>query len=50
MWRNKDVLNFVTWLREYNDTQPNYAAKAGFYGMDLYSMYASIEAVLIYLE
>jgi erythromycin esterase-like protein len=50
MWRNTDVLNFVTWLREYNDTLPNYGAKVGFYGMDFYNMYASIEAVLLYLE
>lgn len=50
MWRNTDVLNFVTWLRQHNDTLPDYAAKVGFYGLDLYSMYASIEAVLNYLE
>lgn len=50
MWRNTDVLNFVTWLRQHNDTLPNYGAKVGFYGMDLYSMYASMEAVLNYLE
>lgn len=50
MWRNTDVLSFVTWLREYNDTLSGYGAKVGFYGMDLYSMYASMEAVLNYLE
>ncbi|MBD2059740.1 erythromycin esterase family protein [Oculatella sp. FACHB-28] len=50
MWRNTDVLNFVDWLRQYNDTLPEYGAKVGFYGLDLYSMYASMEAVLKYLE
>ncbi|MBD2293171.1 erythromycin esterase family protein [Anabaena sphaerica FACHB-251] len=50
MWRNTDVLNFVNWLREYNDALPENAAKVGFYGLDLYSMYASIEAVIDYLE
>jgi len=49
MWRNADVLNLVGWLREYND-QRKYEEKAGFYGMDLYSLYTSIEAVLKYLE
>jgi erythromycin esterase-like protein len=50
MWRNIDVVNFVGWLREYNDTLPQNAIKAGFYGLDLYSMYASIAAVLDYLD
>lgn len=50
MWRNTDVLNFVNWLREHNDALPENAVKVGFYGLDLYSMYASIEVVLKYLE
>lgn len=50
MWRNTDVLNFATWLRQYNDTLPSYGAKVGFYGLDLYSLYASMQAVLKYLE
>ncbi|WP_341528182.1 erythromycin esterase family protein [Nostoc sp. UHCC 0302] len=50
MWRNTDVLNFITWLREYNDALPKNVNKVGFYGVDLYSMYASIEAVLDYLD
>jgi len=51
MWRNAEVLEFVAWLRAYNDTCPSRALpKAGFYGLDLYSMYASIEAVLRYLD
>jgi erythromycin esterase-like protein len=50
MWRNTDVLSFVTWLRHYNDALPQDAAKIGFYGLDLYSMHASIEAVLGYLD
>jgi erythromycin esterase-like protein len=51
MWRNTDVLDFIGWLREYNDFCPtSVRPKAGFYGLDLYSMYASIEAVLAYLD
>ena len=50
MWRNADVLDFVGWLREYNDASSPNAVKAGFYGLDLYSLYASMEAVVGYLE
>ena len=49
MWRNADVLDFIGWLRQYNDELPRGKYKAGFYGLDLYSLYASIEAVLRYL-
>ncbi|HEY3079811.1 MAG TPA: erythromycin esterase family protein [Chloroflexota bacterium] len=50
MWRNADVLDFVGWLREHNDQQRRPAAKAGFYGLDLYSLYTSIESVVSYLD
>lgn len=50
MWRNADVLDFVGWLREHNDDQPAKGTKCGFYGLDLYSLHASIEAVLGYLK
>jgi erythromycin esterase-like protein len=48
MWRNTEVLSFVRWLREWNDEHPN--NKVGFYGLDLYSLSRSIEAVIAYLE
>ncbi len=50
MWRNTVVVNFIDWLRDYNHSLAQNATKAGFYGLDLYSMYASIKAVLGYLE
>lgn len=50
MWRNADVLDFVGWLREHNDALGPQATKVGFYGLDLYSLHASIEAVLNYLD
>jgi erythromycin esterase-like protein len=50
MWRNTVVLDFVGWLRDYNDNRPAGAAKTGFYGLDLYSMYGSMRAVLQYLD
>lgn len=50
MWRNADVLDFVGWLRDYNDHLPAGAIQTGFYGLDLYSLHTSIEAVLTYLD
>lgn len=50
MWRNTDVLAFVEWLRLHNTTRTANAWKVGFYGLDLYSLYTSIEAVISYLD
>jgi erythromycin esterase-like protein len=50
MWRNTVVIDFIEWLREYNASLPRTAPKVGFYGLDLYSLYTSIEAVLGYLS
>jgi erythromycin esterase-like protein len=50
MWRNTVVEEFVGWLREFNESLPNGAPKVGFYGLDLYSLHASMKAVLRYLE
>ena len=50
MWRNADVLDFVGWLRAHNDDLAGSEEKVGFFGLDLYSLHASIEAVLNYLD
>jgi erythromycin esterase-like protein len=50
MWRNTDVVDFVEWLRQHNDGLAPNAPKTGFYGLDLYSLHASMEAVLRYLD
>lgn len=50
MWRNADVLELVGWLRARNDGVEHASRRAGFYGLDLYSLYESIEAVVGYLE
>ena len=50
MWRNAEVLDFVGWLREHNERIADASAKAGFYGLDLYSLHTSIAAVLDYLD
>ena len=50
MWRNADVLDFIGWLRTYNDSLPLGGKKVGFHGLDLYSLHSSIDAVLDYLK
>lgn len=50
MWRNADVLEFVEWLRDHNDALPDGAPRVGFYGLDLYSLHTSMQAVLDYLN
>jgi erythromycin esterase-like protein len=49
MWRNLDVVDFVAWLRARNDEHEP-ARKARVYGLDLYSLRASTEAVVAYLD
>lgn len=48
MWRNTAVLDFIGWLRNHNAALPA-VERAGFYGLDLYSLHRSIDAVLAYL-
>jgi erythromycin esterase-like protein len=49
MWRNEDVVDLVEWLRDRNAAYPEFE-HAGFFGIDLYSLHASISEVLRYLE
>jgi len=49
MWRNAEVRGFVDWLRGHNAVfKPD--RRVAFHGLDLYSLYASIRAVLDYLD
>ena len=50
MWRNAEVAEFVEWLRWHNGEVADPSRRTGFYGLDLYSMYGSIAAVLEYLD
>jgi len=50
MWRNHDVLSFVEWLRARNDACIDPSRKARFYGLDLYSLQASMQEVVRYLD
>lgn len=49
MWRNTVVKQFVQWLRQHNKGLP-YSAQTGFYGLDMYSLYGSVAAVIQYLQ
>ncbi|NML18590.1 erythromycin esterase family protein [Azohydromonas caseinilytica] len=50
MWRNTEVVALVQWLRTYNDVQDAPGDKVGFFGLDLYSLRESMQAVLRYLD
>ena len=50
MWRNGQVAEFLDRLKEINATIADPERKCGFYGLDIYSLGASIEAVLAYLD
>jgi erythromycin esterase-like protein/predicted phosphoribosyltransferase len=51
MWRNAEILEFTAWLREHNDRSGrDDRAKAGFYGLDLYSLFRSADEVIAYLD
>lgn len=49
MWRNQEVLAFADWLRGHNEGRAP-LAEVGFYGLDVYSLSSSIDAVLAYLD
>jgi erythromycin esterase len=49
MWANWEIAALITWLKDYN--QPlNTAKRVGFYGLDVYSLWESMEAIVGYLE
>lgn len=50
MWRNREVDEFVRWLRERNLARHDREERTGFHGLDLYSLFTSIAAVLEYLD
>jgi protein-L-isoaspartate(D-aspartate) O-methyltransferase len=50
MWRNGQVGALLHRLKAVNETIADPDKRAGFYGLDVYSLGASIEAVLAYLD
>ena len=49
MWANQEVVDLAEWLREHNATLPA-ERQAGFFGLDVYSLWESMHSVLEYLE
>jgi erythromycin esterase-like protein len=49
MWANEEVVEFGEWLRQHNDRAP-VARRVGFHGLDVYSLWESMRAVLEYLD
>ena len=49
MWRNDEVRGFVDWLRQWNLDRSE-SARVGFHGLDLYSLYLSMDEVIDYLR
>jgi erythromycin esterase len=49
MWANEEVADFTRWLRAHNAARPPHD-RVGFYGLDVYSLWDSLRAILGYLE
>jgi erythromycin esterase-like protein len=49
MWRNRDFDAFIRWLHDHNANRA-YERMAGFYGLDLYNLSASMRAVIDFLD
>jgi erythromycin esterase-like protein len=49
MWANSDILNLVQWLRKCNDLRST-QTRVGFYGLDIYSLFESMDEVVSTLE
>ncbi|RAU82399.1 erythromycin esterase family protein [Pontibacter arcticus] len=49
MWANWETAALVEWLRDFNHIR-NGAEKVGFYGLDVYSLWESLEQIVNYLD
>jgi erythromycin esterase-like protein len=49
MWANEETVRFCRWLRDHNAGLPP-QRRAGFYGLDVYSLWESLRAVITYLS
>ncbi len=49
MWANWEIAELMEWLREHNKGK-GYNQQAGFYGLDIYSLWESLEAIREYLR
>jgi erythromycin esterase-like protein len=49
MWANREVQDLVEWMAGFNDGRPA-DDKVGFYGLDVYSLWDSLRAVMKYMK
>jgi erythromycin esterase len=49
MWANREIIDLIEWLKKYNENLPE-EQKVGFYGLDVYSLWDSMESVIKYLK
>lgn len=49
MWANWEIVALTEWMRKHNATQPA-NKRVGFYGLDVYSLWESLEAIINYLD
>jgi erythromycin esterase len=49
MWANEEVEQFAVWLRDHNHDRPP-AEQVGFYGLDVYSLWASLRVIIDFLD
>lgn len=49
MWANWEIAALMEWMREYNRNRPVHE-KVGFYGLDVYSLWESMEVIVHYLR
>jgi erythromycin esterase-like protein len=49
MWANQEIIELVQWLKDFNQ-QTKRKNKVGFYGLDVYSLWESMDEIIKYLE
>lgn len=49
MWANWEIAALAEWLKEFNQSLPK-ERKVGFYGLDVYSLWDSMKAIMNYLQ
>ncbi|MDF2855796.1 MAG: protein-L-isoaspartate O-methyltransferase [Neobacillus sp.] len=49
MWANQEIVDLIDWLKIYNQ-KPQRNKKVGFYGIDVYSLWESMDEIIHYLE
>jgi erythromycin esterase-like protein len=51
MWRNTVIQDFLIWLQAFNQQKSGFPSdQVGFYGLDLYSIHASIQAIIYWCQ